>query len=430
MPIPIDDELKERLRQAVEKHLPAALALYRQIHANPELSGHEVATAGCAAERLSRAGLEVATGLGGHGVAGRLRNGPGRRLLIRGDMDALPICEETGLDYASTVSALGPQGERVPVMHACGHDIHTTAVLGTAAILSELCGAWAGELIVACQPAEETVGGAKLMLKDGLYERFGRPDWGVALHVRPELAAGTVGLSAGVQSAGCRSLDLTIRGRGGHGAVPHKAIDPVVLAAQFVLAAQTVVSRQTNPAEMVLVTIGSIHGGSKRNVIPEAVEMKLTIRGYKQGVIDAAEAALRRHARGLALAAGLSEEEMPDFRMPEPPFGPVVNDPRVTKALTDVFTGLLGAERVVHLDPSTGSEDFGDFSPPGAGLPLCMFKIGCTAPERLARVEQGQAVLGLLHTPRFAPDPEPTLRTAMMTLAAAGLGLLGPTDNR
>jgi hippurate hydrolase len=248
----------------------------------------------------------------------------------------------------------------------------------------------------------------------------------VALHVRPELPAGTVGMGEGVQSSGCRSLDVTIRGRGGHGAVPHKTIDPVVLAAQFVLAAQTVVSRQTSPAEMVLITVGAIHGGSKRNVIPEAVELKLTLRGYKEAVVEAAEAALRRHARGLALAAGLTEEEAPVFTIPEPPFRPVVNDARVTATLKGVFAELLGAERVLELEPSTGSEDFGDFSPPGAGLPLCMFKIGCTAPERLARVDRGLETLGLLHTPRFAPDPEPTLRTGIATLAAAALGLLGP----
>jgi hippurate hydrolase len=423
---PISYELKQRLQQAVEAHLLAALSLYKQIHAAPELSGQESATAALAAERLTRAGFETATGLGGHGVAGRLINGAGRRLLLRGDMDALPVREETGLDYASTVTALTQDGERVPVMHACGHDIHTTAVLGAAAVLRELREGWSGELIVACQPAEETVGGAKLMLQDGLYERFGRPDRGVALHVRPELAAGTVGLGAGVQSSGCLSLDVVIRGRGGHGAVPHKAIDPVVLAAQFVLAAQTVVSRQTNPADMVLVTVGAIHGGSKRNVIPEAVELKLTVRGYKEEVVRAAEAALRRHAHGLALAAGLTEAEMPVFGTPEPMFRPVVNDPTLTAVLTDVFADLLGSEKVVTVDASTGSEDFGDFSPPGAELPLCMYKIGSTAPERLARAAEGREVLGLLHTPRYAPDPEPTLRTAITTLAAAALGLLKP----
>jgi len=423
--ITISDPLKERLRQTVEKHLPTALSLYQQIHAHPELSGQEQATAARAAERLSQAGWEVAIGLGGHGVAGRLRSGTGRRLLIRGDMDALPVREETGLEYASTVSVKGPEGENVPVMHACGHDLHTSAVLGTAAILAELRPEWAGELIVACQPAEETVGGAKQMIADGLYERFGRPDWGVALHVRPELPVGSVGLGEGVRSSGCRSLDVTIRGRGGHGALPHKTIDPVVLAAQFVLAAQTVVSRQTNPAEMVLVTIGAIHGGSKRNVIPEAVELKLTVRGYKEEVLDAAEAALQRHGRGLALAAGLGDEEAPLFHRAEPPFRPVVNDACVTRTLKDVFADLLGERRVVHTDPSTGSEDFGDFSPAGAEVPLCMFHLGCTAPERLARVEAGEERLGLLHTPRFAPDAEPTLRAAMTTLAAAALGLLG-----
>jgi len=237
--------------------------------------------------------------------------------------------------------------------------------------------------------------------------------------VRPELPVGSVGLGAGVRSSGCRSLDVTIRGRGGHGALPHKTIDPVVLAAQ------TVVSRQTNPAEMVLVTIGAIHGGSKRNVIPEAVELKLTVRGYKEEVLDAAEAALQRHARGLALAAGLGDEEAPVFHRAEPPFRPVVNNACVTRTLKDVFADLLGEGRVVHTDPSTGSEDFGDFSPAGAEVPLCMFHLGCTAPERLAQVEAGEEHLGLLHAPRFAPDAEPALRAAMKTLAAAALGLLG-----
>ncbi len=421
----VADEWKKRLYQLVEVHLPPALALYRRIHARPELSGEETATAALAAERLAAAGFEVAAGLGGHGVAGRLRNGTGPRLLIRGDMDALPVREETGLAYASTVTSCGPDGQALPVMHACGHDLHTVAVLGAAAILAELRATWAGELMVVCQPAEETVGGAKLMIADGLYERFGRPDWGIALHVRPELPTGSVGLRAGILSAGCRSLDVTIRGRGGHGAAPHKAVDPIVLAAQFVLAAQTVVSRETHPAEMVVVSIGSIHGGSKRNVIPESVELKLTIRGYKEAVIAAADAALRRHARGLASAAGLDENEMPVFHPAEPPFRPVVNDEPLTQTLSALFTDLLGAERVVRQEPSTGSEDFGDFSPAGAELPLCMFHLGCTAPERLARVETGEEKLGLLHTPRFAPDAEPTLRTGLAVLSAAGLRLLG-----
>lgn len=416
---------KKRLLQRVEEQLPPALALYCRIHAQPELSGEEAATAALAAERLAAAGFEVAAGLGGHGVAGRLRNGSGPRLLIRGDMDALPVREETGLAYASTLTRRGPDGQTVPVMHACGHDLHTAAVLGAAAILAELRAAWAGELIVVCQPAEETVGGAKLMIADGLYERFGRPDWGIALHVRPELPTGSVGLREGILSSGCRSLDVTIRGRGGHGAAPHKAVDPIVLAAQFVLAAQTVVSRETHPADMVVVSIGSIHGGSKRNVIPESVELKLTIRGYKEAVIAAAEASLRRHARGLALAAGLGENDMPVFHLAEPPFRPVVNDGPLTQSLKELFAELLGAERVVRQEPSTGSEDFGDFSPAGAELPLCMFHLGCTAAERLARVQTGEETLGLLHTPRFAPDAEPTLRTGLAALCAAGLRLLG-----
>ena len=260
----LTDHVKERLKQAVERNLPAVMDLYRHFHSHPELSGQEANTAAGAARGASpgriRGGNRLGRARRGRAAAQRV---PADGCSSAGTWMRLPVREETGLEYASTVSGLGPAGEPLPVMHACGHDIHTAVVLGTAAILAELRTEWAGELIVACQPAEETVGGAKFMIADGLYERFGRPDWGVALHVRPELPTGSVGLGQGVQSSGCRSLDVTIRGRGGHGAVPHKAIDPIVLAAQFVLAAQTVVSRQTNPAEMVLVTIGSIHGGQQ-----------------------------------------------------------------------------------------------------------------------------------------------------------------------
>jgi hippurate hydrolase len=423
----VRQELEERVGQAVAGRLPEVLDLYRHLHAHPELSGQEAATAALAARELKRAGFETITGLGGHGVAGRLSRGPGRRLLLRCDMDALPLREQTGLPYASAQEATVLGGEAVAVMHACGHDVHTAAVLGASRILAEMEGAWAGELMVACQPAEETVGGAKLMLADGLYERLGRPDWALALHVRPELAAGTVGLGEGVRTAGSLSLDVTIRGRGGHGAVPHKAVDPVVLAAQFVLAAQSVVSRETDPAEMVVVSIGSIHGGAKRNIIPEAVELKLTVRSYREAVGEAAARALERHARGLALAAGLSEDEMPVFRHAEPPFRPLVNDGRLAKTLRDVFSRILGPDKVLPLPPSAGSEDFSDFSPPHAPVPLCLYQLGCTAPERLARAESGAEPLGLLHTPRFAPEAEGTLRTGMKTLVAAALRLLGNT---
>lgn len=422
--MPLSCELKQRLDAAVAARLADLTALYRHFHAHPELSEREERTAARVAAELDRVDIKVLTGIGGHGVAGLLENGPGPTLLIRADMDALPVTEATGLPFVSKVRDIGSGGREVGVMHACGHDLHMTCMIGAAAVLSELKDAWSGKLLLAAQPAEETVGGARLMMEDGLYDRVGGPDFGIALHVEPDLPSGSVALGTGVRSAGSHPLDVAIRGRGGHGAMPHKTIDPVVLASRFVLALQTIVSRELDPADMGLITVGSIHGGSKRNIIPDRVDLDLTIRFFKPEVGEHIVEAVKRTADGLARAAGLPPHLRPIVTTAEPPFPPVINDPDLTRRLTQVFTDLLGADNVTETPPSTGSEDFGFFGLTDPVVPLAYYKLGVTDRERLDAAKNGNREVSLLHEAGFYPDLEKSLPTGLMTLAGAVLSVL------
>lgn len=422
----LHSELKQRLETAVADRLDRLTALYRHFHAHPELSEREEGTAARVAAELDRFGVQTLTGIGGYGVAGILENGPGPALLIRADMDALPVTEATELGFASKVRVIGPGGREVGVMHACGHDLHMTCMIGAAAALTELKDLWSGKIIFVAQPAEETVGGARLMMEGGLYEKTGRPDFGIALHVEPDLPSGVVGLGAGVRSAGSHPLDVTIRGRGGHGAMPHKARDPVVLASRFVLALQTIVSRELNPADMGIITVGSIHGGSKRNIIPDRVDLDLTIRFYKPEVGKHIIKAVKRTAEGLAGAAGLPPDLNPIVKTPEPPFPPVVNDPGLTRRLTRAFADLLGADNVTETPPSTGSEDFGFFGLTEPAVPLVYYKLGVTDQKRLDAARNGEGAVSMLHETGFYPDLERGLPTGVTTLAWAGLSLLSP----
>ncbi len=420
----LSNTLKQRLEAAVTARLDELTDLYRHFHAHPELSEREERTAARVAEELGKLGIQTLTGIGGHGVAGVLENGPGPALLIRADMDGLPLTEATGLPFASKVRDIGPGGREVGVMHACGHDLHMTCMIGAAAALSELKDAWSGRILFVAQPAEETVGGARLMMEDGLYVRTGRPGFGIALHVAPDLPAGSVALGPGVRTAGSHPLDVTIRGRGGHGAMPHKTRDPVVIASRLVLALQTVVSRELDPADMGLITVGSIHGGSKRNIIPDRVDLDLTIRFFKPEVGEQIVEAVKRTAGGLAQAAGLPTDLHPIVKTAEPPFPPVINDPDLTRRLNQVFTDLLGAEKVTETPPSTGSEDFGFFGLSEPAVPLVYFKLGVTGQERLDAAGNGEGEVSMLHEAGFYPDLREGLPTGVKTLAGAGLELL------
>lgn len=419
-------EVRRGDRQLVEEwlsaHLEELLATYRHLHGHPELSLEEAETAALLAAELRRAGFRVTPGVGGNGVAAVMVNGDGPTLLLRGDMDALPVTEATGLPYASEVRRTRPDGTRVGVMHACGHDVHTTSLLGTARLLASARDAWSGTLLIVGQPAEEIGRGALMMLEDGLFERFPAPDYALALHVDAELPAGQVAALSGWSNANVDSVDITVFGRGGHGARPQAAVDPILAAAHMITALQTLVSRRVNPIEAAVVTVGSIHGGTKRNVIPDEVAMQLTVRSYS-------DETRRLLLDGIQQIAG---DTCRTFGCPRPPevsirdeYTPAVyNDPELARAALQVFERALGRDAIAKLRPSMGGEDFGRYGR-ALGIPSLLFRVGSVNAEvYAASLEPGGARLPSLHSPRYQPDPEPTLRTAISSTSYLAIALL------
>jgi hippurate hydrolase len=421
--------LPKQLGEMIEHDRDRLLELYKYLHAHPELSGQEEKTAFIVAQEFSRQGIEVTTRVGGHGVVGVVENGQGPVVMIRGDMDALPIEEATGLPYRSTVRVKNEQGEEVPVMHACGHDLHTTILVGTASILMRLKDEWKGTLLLVAQPAEEALGGAQRMLSDGLFSKFPRPDFALSLHVKPEMPIGKVALSPGYITLGAEVLDIIIHGQGGHGARPHKTKDPVVLAAQTIMAIQTIISREIDPAEKAVITVGAIHGGSLHNIIPDKVTLKLTLRSSSTEVANHLINAIRRITRGIAQAAGLSDDRMPEILALEHFYPPVYNDPALTDRILRVFNDKLGTDNVIMSMPQTGSEDFSEFGMVEPRIPLVYYFIGANDPGHLERVSRGEEEIHSLHTPKFAPEPEITLKTGLLTMSSAVLELLGRSSS-
>ncbi len=417
-------QLKARLDQEVEARLTWLEELFKHFHANPELSGQEVHTAARVAQELRMLELEVHVGVGGHGVVGIMDNGLGPCLLIRADMDALPIKEKSGLIYASRVESVDANGRKQPVMHACGHDLHTTCLIGAAAVLIALRAFWRGRVLFIGQPAEEAVGGADLMMKDRLYERFGRPDFGIALHADPFLESGCVALSPGVQSSCCRSIDLTVKGVGGHGASPQHAKDPIVLSAQIIMALQCIISREADPSKMGVITVGAIHGGAKRNIIPETVVMNLTVRAFEAALADQLVEAIERTVNGIAQARGLPRELWPQIDEVETSYPPVFNDPDLTATVKAAFDDLLGEQRVKADSPSNGSEDFSFFGQVEPPVPLLMYHLGVTSGERLNAAPKEGEKPAPLHDARFRVDLNPTLSTGVVSMATAALSVL------
>jgi amidohydrolase len=416
---------QELMRSRVAQEYPSLFELYKHLHSHPELSFQEAQSAVRVADELRKAGCEVTTGVGKGGVVGVLRNGAGPTLLLRADMDALPVKEQTGLPYASTVTAKDAQGKDVPVMHACGHDIHMTWLVGAARVLGQIKDQWHGTLIFIGQPAEEAVGGALGMLDDGLYQRFPRPDFGFALHDDAELAAGTVGYTPGYSGANIDSVDITVHGVGGHGAYPHKTKDPVVLAAQIVLALQTIVSREVKPGEPVVVTVGSIHGGTRRNIIPDEVRLQLTVRSYQEEVRQQTLAAIKRIVRGQALAAGMPEDRLPEVKVTDEITPALYNDPQLTERLVDALKGWFGDANLIRKPPSMGGEDFSEFGRTEPKVPICMMNVGGVSSEALKDSQRTGQPMPSLHSPFWAPAPEPTIKAGVTAMTAAALELLG-----
>ncbi len=394
------------------------IGLYKHLHSHPELSNQEFETAKRIADELRKAGATVTTGVGKLGVVGVFKNGAGPTVLVRTDLDALPVVEETGLPYASRAKGKDPAGKEVGVMHACGHDMHMTCLVGTARWLIQHKDRWSGTAVFIGQPAEEMIGGAKEMLKDGLYTRFPKPDFALALHVLNDGAAGTIAYTSGPALAGSNSVDVTIKGKGGHGAAPHTTVDPIVLAALAILDFQTIVSREVDPVHPAVVTVGAIHGGTKHNIISDEVKLQLTIRAYSEDVRDQLVEGIKRRVSGLAKA----------HHAPEPTVTvhdgtpPTINTPSLVARVVPGLEKELGASNIKEVEPVMGAEDFGMYSQ--GGVPIFMFRLGTIAPERMAETK-GKG-LPSLHSALYYPEPVPSLRTGIRAMTAAVRELLPP----
>jgi amidohydrolase len=425
----------QELGTLVDGQLPNLVSTYKGIHAHPELSHHEEHTAALLAAELRKAGYTVTEHLGKYpdgsqafGLVAVLQNGAGPRLLIRADMDALPVVEETGVAYASHVKATNASGQEVGVMHACGHDIHVTTLIGTARALAASKSKWHGTVMLVGQPSEETIDGAKAMLADHLYERFGKPDMAVALHDTNTKAAGTVAVVSGAALASSTSVDVVMRGIGGHGARPQEGKDPIVMAGEFIVQLQTIVSRQENPRDPAVVTVGDIHGGTKRNIIPYEVKMELTTRAFseqgRQIILDG----IRRTAQGVAVSAGVPDNLAPIVTVLDAESTPVMyNDPKLAARVRSALTDALGAQNVLEDEPIMASEDFGVFGLEHHEIPTVIFWLGAMDPTALAAATAAGKSLPGPHTSHFEPIPEPTLRTGVTAMTSVAIALLHGT---
>ena len=426
-----ENALAQDLSAFEHQQLPGLLDTYKELHSHPELSHFETNTSALLASELRKSGYAVTDHIGVYpdgskafGVVGILKNGEGPALLVRGDMDALPIVEETGVPYASHVMTKNKAGQNVGVMHACGHDVHTTVLIGTARTLAANKAAWHGTLMIVGQPSEETIDGAKAMLADHFYDRFSKPDMVIGLHDSNAHAAGTVGITPGPAMASSTSVDVTIRGIGGHGAYPYAGRDPVVLAAEYIVQIQTIVSREEDPRDPAVVTVGSIHGGTKRNIIPDQVKLELTTRAFSEKSRQIILDGLKQMASGIGTSAGLPAAKMPTVTVDEAESTPVTyNDPALSARVKATLEQTLGAKNVFTDPPAMGSEDVGVFGIE-AKVPSVYFWLGAMAPNRFAAAEAQGKLLPGMHTSKFEPDPEPTLATGVKSLTAVAISLL------
>jgi hippurate hydrolase len=414
----------------IDRDIASWLTTYRNLHTSPELSHREEKTSAFVAGELRKLGFTVTEHIGkyqnaqwsGYGVVAVLKNGPGPTVLVRTELDALPVEEKTGLAYASQVKTKNDAGLEVSVMHACGHDIHMTSFLGTAKMLTELKSRWSGTLIMLGQPAEETGDGANAMLRDNLYANFPKPDFAIALHDKPELETGKVGYTPGYAMASATSIDVKIRGVGGHGSAPELTKDPIVVAAQVVMALQTIVSRENSPLDPAVVTVGSIHGGTRYNIIPDEVNLQLTVRTYKEDVRKRILASIERIVKGVAMTAGIPEDKAPTVKVSEGT-GSTYNDPQLIERLVVSFKHALGEENVVQMPPMMASEDFGYFGMDHT-IPATIFWLGASDPAKVKASRESGVPLPGLHSALFAPVPEPTVRTGVKAMTSAVLDLM------
>ena len=413
----------DQLSDAVKADQPYLLELYKHLHRNPELSGQEVETAARMAAELRDAGFEVTENVGGTGVVGVMKNGDGPTVMLRADMDALPVTEETGLPYASEKVVTLPSGAPSGVMHACGHDVHMTSWVGAARYLSRNRDDWSGTLVMIAQPAEETGLGAKAMLDDGLYTRFPKPDHAVALHDAAAMPAGSMGLVSGYAMANVDSVDVTVHGEGGHGAYPHTTKDPIVIGARIVESLQTLVSRETDPQDSAVVTVGAFNAGTKHNIIPDTAHLQITVRSYSDETRERLLQGIKRIARGEAIAAGMPDDRLPEVSWEEVYTPALFNTEEQTRELMTTFRQRFGEDKVIEAVPVMGGEDFARYHRADRDVEATLYWIGAVAPEEYAAAGGDGSGLPSLHSSKFAPDPEPTLLTGTESLTAAALRL-------
>jgi len=415
----IDTQINSQL----EKNTPSLIELYTYLHQNPELSEQEEETSKKMGSELRKLGYEVTEKFGDYGVVGVLKNGEGKTVLIRADMDALPVEEKTGLPYASTMKRTDKDGNEVAVMHACGHDMHMTVLIGVAQTMANLKDTWKGTLILVAQPAEEVGSGAKAMVEAELYKKFGTPDYALALHTNANLAHGTIGYCKNAALANVDMVNITVFGEGGHGAYPHTTKDPIVLASQMILGFQTIVSRETSPTDAAVVTVGSFHAGTKHNIISDRAELQLTLRSYTDDVRNHTLEAIERIAKGYAMAAGV--EKMPVIEIDGNPTPATINNLELTEKVANSAKKILVDQNVVEVDPVMGGEDFSRFGRTAENVPISLFWLGVVEPEKIEESKKTGKPLPSLHSPFYAPVPKPSIQTGVKVMVQSALDLFG-----
>lgn len=409
---------KEISNQALQMNV-----LCKQLHQNPELSLQEFETSKKMAAELRKAGFEVTENFGGNNVVGVLKNGEGPVIMIRTDMDALPVDEKTGLEFASTKTAKNSNGDEVPVMHACGHDIHMSVWAGTIHTLASIKKQWKGTLLVIAQQAEEISGGAGLAIDNGLFTKFPKPDYALAFHINPELESGKIGLVGGPIFAGVKTATIKVFGKGGHGAYPEKCIDPIVIASRIVLDLQTIVSREISPLEPVVVTVGSIHGGTRPNIIPDEVDLELTLRYYSEETIEKVISAIKRISKSAAQMAGMPDDQLPLVEIEKSETPPVINNDGLSLKIREIAKKTIGESNIVKTSPAMVGEDFGKYGKTSENIPICLIWLGSTNPEVMKKLKMDGKQPYPLHSPYLNPDYEKTIETGIKVMVSNVIGL-------
>jgi len=416
----------QTLGEQVKAQMPSLMTLYADFHAHPELSFHEVRSAGILAAEARKLGFEVTEKVGGTGVVAVMKNGAGPVVLVRADMDGLPVTEQTGLPGASKVRVTTDEGIETGVMHACGHDTHMTSWIGVARLMAANKAKWSGTLVMIGQPAEERGAGARMMLDDGLYSRFPKPEYALAFHDAAQFPAGMIGYTPGYALANVDSVDITVKGVGGHGAYPQTTKDPIVLASRIVGALQTLVSREVSPLDSAVVTVGSFHAGAKHNIIPDEAKLQLTVRSYTDEVRNRLLDGIARVAKGEAIAAGLPEDKMPVVKIDRNEYTPsTFNTPDFTEKMATLLKARFGEQRVVQMPPVMGGEDFGRYARDDKSIKSLIFWVGGVPPAEIDAAKAEGRTLPSLHSPFWAPDAPAVISTATEALTSMAMKLMG-----